>query len=117
MADLFISYNRSDRDIVERLAERFGRYGVEIWFDARLEQGDPFDIAIQTQLRQAKAVLVAWTPTRLSPNGCARRPRTVASAASCSQPLSRAARRCLRSTCFRRPICANGPETITIPSG
>ncbi len=43
MADLFISYNRGDREIVERLAERFGRYGVEIWFDARLEQGDPFE--------------------------------------------------------------------------
>lgn len=65
MADLFISYNRGDREIVERLAERFGRYGVEIWFDARLEQGDPFDIAIQTQLRQAKAVLVIWTPNSI----------------------------------------------------
>jgi hypothetical protein len=63
MADVFISYRRSDRPRVLQMNEALGAEGLSVWFDARLElgQGDGFDAEIEREVTSAAAVLVCWT--------------------------------------------------------
>jgi formylglycine-generating enzyme len=62
MADVFISYSREDRGMVDRLAKRLASYQISVWFDDRLEHASPFDRAIQNELSTARTVLVLWSP-------------------------------------------------------
>ena len=44
MADVFISYKRKDRPLVEEIAARLRRLKLTVWFDAGLaggEEGSP----------------------------------------------------------------------------
>lgn len=61
MADLFISYARSDRDKVAQLAARLEGQGVATWWDRRLVGGDDFAALIEQELDAAQAVVVVWT--------------------------------------------------------
>ncbi|MCB1955195.1 MAG: toll/interleukin-1 receptor domain-containing protein [Rhodocyclaceae bacterium] len=64
MADVFISYKRTERDRVARLAELLAEAGLDVWFDARLEagRGEGFDAEIEREVTSAHCVLVCWTP-------------------------------------------------------
>lgn len=62
MADVFVSYKREDRAIAERAAAWIRRNGLSAFFDVNIPVGDTWDQVIETELRQAKAVLVLWTP-------------------------------------------------------
>ena len=61
MADLFISYARSDATEVEALAELLERTGWSVWWDRRITTGSSFDLVIEEALAEAKAVIVAWS--------------------------------------------------------
>jgi TolB-like protein len=61
MADVFISYSRSDAAIARRFAEAFEAQGLSVWWDDALRSGDIFDEAIEQALKQAKAVVVLWS--------------------------------------------------------
>ncbi len=61
MADLFISYARSDRDRIEQLAQALAAHDYSIWWDRRLVGGDEFSADIERELGAAGAVLVAWS--------------------------------------------------------
>ncbi|MEM6936118.1 MAG: TIR domain-containing protein [Pseudomonadota bacterium] len=61
MADLFISYARSDRDRIEQLAQALAAHDYSIWWDRRLVGGDEFSADIERELSVAGAVLVAWS--------------------------------------------------------
>jgi hypothetical protein len=60
MADLFISYKSERRAAAEHLAEILADYGYSVWWDYGLISGRDFGAQIETELRSAKAVLVAW---------------------------------------------------------
>jgi hypothetical protein len=62
MADVFISYRRSDRSIAETLYKALKEENLDIWWDAGLQAGDTFDEKIQQVLQAAKAVVVMWSP-------------------------------------------------------
>ncbi len=62
MADVFISYRRSDRSIAETLLKALKEENLDIWWDAGLQAGDTFDEKIQQVLQTAKAVVVLWSP-------------------------------------------------------
>ncbi|MBL8552318.1 MAG: toll/interleukin-1 receptor domain-containing protein [Hyphomonadaceae bacterium] len=62
MADVFISYARSDRARVEPIAAALKALGLDVWFDAQLTPGERFSDEIEREARAAKAVLVCWTP-------------------------------------------------------
>lgn len=62
MADVFISYRRSDRSIAETLYKALKQENLDIWWDADLQAGDTFDEKIQQVLQTAKAVVVLWSP-------------------------------------------------------
>jgi len=62
MADVFISYRRSDRPIAEALARAFKEEGLDIWWDGGLQAGETFDEKIHALLQSSKAVVVLWSP-------------------------------------------------------
>jgi predicted nucleic acid-binding Zn-ribbon protein len=61
MAEVFISYARDDRKLVEPIAAQLKELGVDTWFDIRIESGEDFEAVIKAELSKAKAVLVCWT--------------------------------------------------------
>jgi hypothetical protein len=62
MADIFISYQRAERDAVAIIAEKLVELRLDVWFDSKLRPGGIFDEEIATQLETAKAILTCWTP-------------------------------------------------------
>jgi hypothetical protein len=65
MADVFISYNQSERALVAPIADRLNELGVDLWFDQKISAGESFGAVIRARLKEAKAVLVCWSPAAL----------------------------------------------------
>jgi TolB-like protein len=66
MPDIFLSYSREDQATAQRFAEAFEAQGLSVWWDATLRPGEPFDEVTETALREAKAVVVLWSPRSVS---------------------------------------------------
>jgi hypothetical protein len=60
--DIFLSYARQDRSAARIFAECFMAEGFSVWWDASLHSGETFDEVIEQRLRDAKAVVVLWSP-------------------------------------------------------
>jgi len=65
-ASVFVSYSRSDRAYVERLAAHLAADGVPVWYDADLSAGDRFGTVIQTQIEECAAVVAVRTPAAVA---------------------------------------------------
>jgi adenylate cyclase len=63
MADIFVSYARSDRARVAPLVAAIEAKGWSVWWDPEIAAGQQFDDQIDAELQAASAVLVVWTPT------------------------------------------------------
>ena len=61
MADVFISYARTDEKIARRLATVLQKAGHSLWWDADLPAHRSYSEEIESQLRDAKAVVVLWS--------------------------------------------------------
>ena len=61
MADVFLSYARSDRPCVEQLAEALAKAGFSAWWDREIISGEEFSGRIEAELQEAGAVVVAWS--------------------------------------------------------
>lgn len=62
MAEVFISYSQKERERVAPIAARLAELGVEAWFDREISAGESFGRVIREKLKEAKAVLVCWSP-------------------------------------------------------
>jgi len=62
MADVFVSYSRSDKARVEPLVSAIQAQGWDVWWDPAILPGQEFDRQIDAELKSAAAVLVVWTP-------------------------------------------------------
>lgn len=60
--DVFISYNREDAAIAKTYADGFAAAGLEVWWDATLKSGEAYDEVTESALREARAVVVLWSP-------------------------------------------------------
>ena len=60
--DIFLSYARQDRATARTFAESLASEGFSVWWDASLHSGETFDEVIERNLRDAKAVVVLWSP-------------------------------------------------------
>ena len=60
--DIFLSYARTDQATARIFAECFAEEGFSVWWDASLHSGQTFDEVIEQNLREAKAVVVLWSP-------------------------------------------------------
>jgi len=67
MADVFISYKRTERPRVQVIDNALRAEGFSVWFDARLEvgSGEGFDSEIEREVTSAASVLACWTPEAL----------------------------------------------------
>jgi TIR domain len=61
MADIFISYAREDQSRAKALAEILTKRGWTIWWDRNIPTGKRFHKVIETELAQAKCVMVLWS--------------------------------------------------------
>src|ERR1700722_6428721 len=66
MADVFISYARSDRARVAPLVAAIEARGWWVWWAPAITAGQHFDDQIDTELQAASAVLVVWTATSVA---------------------------------------------------
>ncbi len=66
MADVFVSYARSDKARVAPLVAAIEAKGWSVWWDPEIDAGQQFDDQIDAELQAAHAVLVVWTPTSVS---------------------------------------------------
>jgi adenylate cyclase len=62
MADIFVSYARSDKLRVAPLVAALEAHGWSVWWDPEINPGQEFDSQIAAALDAAKAVIVIWTP-------------------------------------------------------
>jgi len=63
MADVFVSYARSDKTLVAPLVAAIEAQGWSVWWDPEISPGQEFDRQITEALKSAAAVVVVWTPT------------------------------------------------------
>ena len=63
MADVFVSYARSDKALVAPLVAAIEAQGWSVWWDPEISPGQEFDRQITAALKTAAAVVVVWTPT------------------------------------------------------
>ena len=61
MADVFISYARSDEGVARRVAKALGALGLSVWWDADLPAHRDYSDIIERNLTEAKAVVVLWS--------------------------------------------------------
>jgi adenylate cyclase len=63
MADVFVSYSRSDKARVAPLVAAIEAKGWTVWWDPEICPGQEFDRQIAAELKIAAAVVVVWTST------------------------------------------------------
>ena len=61
MADVFLSYARSDRALAERLAHAIADSGLSVWWDRHIKGGAEFSRDIETELEAAAKIVVLWS--------------------------------------------------------
>jgi adenylate cyclase len=66
MADVFVSYARSDKPLVAPLVAAIEGRGWSVWWDPAIAPGQEFDDQIAAELGKARAVVVLWTPTSVA---------------------------------------------------
>ena len=62
MPDIFLSYNREDQARARLFADAFAGQGFDVWWDTALKSGEAYDEVTEAALRNAKAVVVLWSP-------------------------------------------------------
>ena len=64
--DIFLSYARRDRPTARVIAQSLSDEGFSVWWDASLHSGETFDEVIERNLKEAKAVVVLWSPASVA---------------------------------------------------
>lgn len=65
MADVFLSYARSDAAAAERIARGLSKAGWSVWFDREIPAHETFADTIASELEKAGAVLVLWSDSAI----------------------------------------------------
>ncbi len=66
MADVFVSYARSDLEQVRRIVTMLEEQGWSVWWDTRIVGGDRWDATIEREIALARCVVVVWTPQSIN---------------------------------------------------
>jgi TIR domain len=69
MADVFISYKKKDRALVEALVQDLEAEGFTVWWDYEIDSGDDWLERILKEVDVARCVVGVWTRAAVSPNG------------------------------------------------
>ncbi len=66
MADVFVSYARTDKSRVAPIVAALEAQGWSVWWDPEIAAGQQFDDQIEAELGKARCVVVIWTPTSVA---------------------------------------------------
>src|SRR5262245_3967839 len=69
MADVFVSYKKSDADRVRPLVENLRAAGLDVWWDEGIQPSSSWRVEIAKQLNGAKCVVAVWTEDSVDPEG------------------------------------------------
>jgi len=61
MAQVFLSYQKRDRDLVQRIDKALTRRGLTVWWDDHAGPEESWGRILNREIRKAKIVLVLWT--------------------------------------------------------
>jgi hypothetical protein len=61
MADIFLSYRRTDRDRVEPIAALLEARGWSVWWDTRIDAGERWDEVVEREVGAASCVVAVWS--------------------------------------------------------
>ena len=61
MADVFVSYARTNRDRVAAISGGLERAGYSLWWDSQLASGADYGQVIEREIEAAACVVVAWS--------------------------------------------------------
>lgn len=61
MAQVFISYNKRDRALVERIRDALADAGLSVWWDDNITPREYWDHTLEREIGAANYVLVLWT--------------------------------------------------------
>ncbi len=67
MADVFVSYKKSDADRVRPLVENLRAAGLDVWWDEGIQPSTSWRAEIAKQLNAAKCVVAVWTQDSVDP--------------------------------------------------
>src|SRR5262249_25721984 len=65
MADIFVSYAKTDRPLASKLVAMLEAEGWSVWWDKSLATADLYRDEIMKQLAAARAVIAIWTPNSI----------------------------------------------------
>jgi hypothetical protein len=65
MADIFVSYAKTDRSLASKLVAMLEAEGWSVWWDTSLGAADLYRDEIMKQLVSARAVIAIWTPNSI----------------------------------------------------
>jgi TIR domain len=65
MADVFVSYAKTDRSLASKLVAMLEAEGWKVWWDTSLATADLYRDEIMKQLASARAVIAIWTPNSI----------------------------------------------------
>lgn len=68
MTNIFISYSRNDRQIVQQMATALQQDGFNVWWDREIPPGSTFADVIDKRLNEAHCVLVIWSSSSVKSN-------------------------------------------------
>ena len=66
MTDVFISYSRTDRDLVAKLARDLKARGISVFFDQLITPGDSWADSLSQAIERARYLLVVMSPEYFS---------------------------------------------------
>ncbi len=66
MADIFLSYSKSDRPRAKSIAEMLEGRGWSVWWDRVIPIGRTWDDIIEEEISKARSVVVLWSPSAVA---------------------------------------------------
>ncbi len=66
MSHVFLSHSRLDRAIATRVVHALESYGLDVWWDWKIDAGESWRKRIHEQLRSCQTVVVLWTPNSVT---------------------------------------------------
>jgi TIR domain-containing protein len=66
MADVFVSYARGDRALIEVMAANIEVAGFSTWWDTSVTSGEAFRAIIAREIDLAKCVVVVWSTSSIA---------------------------------------------------
>lgn len=66
MADIFVSYSREERGLVQGLSTHLARLGWSVWWDRHILAGTDYDNVIEREIDCAKCIIVLWSPNSIT---------------------------------------------------